>query len=197
MENLQDKIKSLPLEIQDAITSPEFGEKLDIIGHNHKLHIDQIGELANETGLILLGEKKSSDFLDNITKALDISAEKAASVVADINAEIFLPLREVLQDEQPTPKPEVENHHLETPDEILKHIEDGGLELPAPEKTNIPEPQPVPTPAPEPAKPAPAPEQEATNLTDHLMNNTIASPHVEETKVEKKYSVDPYREPIM
>ena len=183
MPTFEEKLRSLPLEIQDAITSPEFGEKVDAIGEKHNLHIDQVGELVNEVGLVLLGETKSSDFAANIEKSLNIAAAEANTITEDINTDIFLPLQDVLQGTAEE-KPSV---HLETPDEILKHIEDGGLELPAPEIA--PEPTPTPVSAPAPSEPTP-------DLTEHLLQNTVASPHVEETKVEKKYTVDPYREPI-
>lgn len=150
------------------------------IGKKHDLHIDQIGGLDSEVRALCLGAKKKEDFVKNISEHLEISLELAKELAEDVNVNILLKIRELIQNNNfseplaPT---------LETPDEILKHIEDGGLELPAPEI--VPE-----------LAPTPVPSQPTPDLTEHLLQNTVASPHVEETKVEKKYTVDPYREPI-
>lgn len=167
-----DKIKALPIELQDAITSPEFGEKLELVGEKYNLHIDQIDELANEVLAIMIGDAKPTDFFDRIEKSLGLSEDTARSLTNDVNEQIFLPLRSALQE------PSEPAHPLETPDEILKHIEDAGPALPAPD------------------------------LTDHLLQNTVESKPIEEVAKEitpppaptappkKTYKVDPYREPI-
>lgn len=172
-----EKIKALPVELQDAITSPEFGEKLEAVGEKHNLHIDQIDELANEILATMIGEAKSADFYDHIKKSLNLSDEGARSLTTDVNEQIFLPLRSALQSPDPAPTPEP-SHPLETPDEILKHIEDAGPALPAPD------------------------------LTDHLLQNTVESTPIEEAPTavtpppaptpppKKTYTVDPYREPV-
>ena len=85
MTTLQEKLRSLPLEIQDAITSPEFGEKVDAIGEKHNLHIDQLGELVNEVTLVMLGETKSVNFIDNLKESLKISHDDARLITADVN----------------------------------------------------------------------------------------------------------------
>jgi len=178
--------------IKQLLNSGLVFDEVMKIGKLHDLHIDQIGDLDVATRALCLGEIKKEDFTKNITDRLEISSDLANTIVGDINKNILLRIREFIREGgQPA---SALDHPLETPDEILKHIEDGGLELPAPEKPTVPEPQPVP----EPVKPTPQPEPApTTNLTEHLLNNTVASPHVEEQKVEKKYSVDPYREPIM
>jgi hypothetical protein len=155
------------------LRSSEIYTAIEKIGTEFGLHIDQIGALDAETRSVMIGTKNKEDFLSDISDNLEISKEMAGEIITKINENIFLKIRELLKSD--SGKPSI---HLETPDEILKHIEDGGLELPAPEVAPIPEPE---------VKP---------DLTEHLLQNTVASPHVEETKVEKKYTVDPYREPI-
>lgn len=169
MENIIDKF----------IGSEEMYEKINRIGEHHNLHIDQLGELGSEITLVLKGKNPTSNFIDNVSSRLEIDKAQAEKIVEDINTEIILPLRQGIVEG---------NHKIETPDEILKHIEDGGLELPAPEQ---PIPAPAPTPAPEPAPTPEKTEPQSENLTEHLLNNAVISP-----KVEKKYTVDPYREPV-
>jgi hypothetical protein len=173
------------MELDKLLQSNTFVDEIIKIGEKFDLHIDQVGGLDTETREVLLGTKKKEDFAKNIMEHIEVSESIANSLVKEINDNIFLKIRELLQQvdsESTTSDPE-------TPEEILKHIEDGGLELPAP----APEPLPAPTPTPEPT-PTPIPEPTTTpELTDHLLQNTVASPHIE---TKKTYSVDPYREPI-
>ncbi len=176
-EFTEEKLNSLPTEIKEALMSPEFGSKLDAIADKHGMHIDQVGELANEIAAVMFGEIKAGDFFDSIKKSLDLTDKEAEEVTRDVNEQIFLPLRSALQSPDTTPTPEP-SHPLETPDEILKHIEDAGPALPAPD------------------------------LTDHLLQNTVESKPIEEAPAavtpppaptpppKKTYSVDPYREPV-
>lgn len=175
------------MELDKLLQSNTFVDEIIKIGEKFDLHIDQVGGLDTETREVLLGTKKKEDFAKNIMEHIEVSENIANDLVKEVNDTIFLKIRELLQqvDSEPT------TSDPETPEEILKHIEDGGLELPAP----APEPIPTPTPTPEPTPTSiPVSEPEAKpELTDHLLQNTVASPHIE---TKKKYSVDPYREPI-
>lgn len=171
-EFTEEKLNSLRPEIKEALMSPDFGAKLDAIGEKNALHIDQVGELANEIAAVMFGETKAANFIDNIKSLLNLSDKEARDLTNDVNEQIFLPLRSALQE------PSEPAHPLETPDEILRHIEDAGPALPAPD------------------------------LTDHLLQNTVESKPIEEapkevtpppapiTPPKKTYKVDPYREPI-
>lgn len=173
------------MELDKLLQSNTFVDEIIKIGEKYDLHIDQVGGLDTETREVLLGTKKKEDFAKNIMEHIEVSESIANNLVEEVNENIFLKIRELLQqvDNEPTAS------DPETPEEILKHIEDGGLELPAP----VSEPIPAPTPTQEPA-PTPIPEPTKTpELTDHLLQNTVASPHIE---TKKTYSVDPYREPI-
>lgn len=216
--NLTELLLKAPLEIQDAVTSPEFGEKLEKIGEKHGLNINQLGVLADEIMAVLLQLKQAEDVTESLKKELGLDDEKLVFLVADLNDEIFLPLRDVMfkeevqvpiaQESKPTPitppEPTIEppkqanpeglkpfaepktipqpiiepvvthlGEKLETPDEILKHIEE------------LPE------------LPKPNPEQVQTSTTP----TPIIEPKPVENKAEKvpdqrKYTVDPYREPV-
>lgn len=172
-EFTEEKLNSLPAGIKEALMSAEFGAKLDAIGDKHGMHIDQVGELANEIAAVMFGETKAGDFYENIKASVGLSDKEAADLTNDVNEQIFLPLRSTLQSPSPAPEP---SEHIETPDEILKHIEDAGPALPAPD------------------------------LTDHLLQNTVESKPIEEAPKavvpppptpppKKTYAVDPYREP--
>ncbi len=149
--------------LQQIISSAEIYDAVEKIGNKFDLHIDQIGALDSETRSVVIGSKNKDDLVKNISKNLEISEDLASKIVVDINAEVFLKIREILK---AGPKTEVQ--HVETPDEILKHIEDGGLELPAP--TSAPTLVAVETPAPTPIPVAPTPVvEQSKDLTDHYL----------------------------
>lgn len=176
----------IPQHLMELLTSPTLYEGVIKVGEGFNLHIDQIDELTSEIKLYLLGRTSAANFLPNIVERLEIEEAEAKKIIERINLDIIEPLKKQMVSSAPT-------QHIETPDEILKHIEDGGLELPAPEPMVEP-PKPIEQ-AVAPAPKTEAPTVESTDLTDHLLKNPVASPHIEEN-VEKKYTVDPYREPI-
>lgn len=155
--------------LENFIGSREMYDQIEIIGQKYNLHIDQVGELGSEVVLILQGESKGDDFVDHVAERLEIDKVMAEKIVMDVNENIILPIkRKIREDGSET------THPLETPEEILKHIEDGGLELPAPEKTveiEVKAPQQAPT-----ENKTPAPEATPAKKTS--------------------YTVDPYREPL-
>ena len=94
---LKDAIKKLPKELQDLMLDPETENRVISIGEKHHLHIDLIGELNDEVILVLSGLAKYSDFVPHIIQRLNIDQTTASAITTDINNEIFLPIRESLQ----------------------------------------------------------------------------------------------------
>ena len=88
-EEIQAQFEKLPKELQDAISSPDIHDKIQKIGGKHNLHIDQIGELVDQIGLVMLGLKKASNFVADTSARLSISQKNAKEVADDINREIF------------------------------------------------------------------------------------------------------------
>lgn len=165
--------------IEQLIDSGIVFDEIVKIGEKHNLHIDQVGDLSLTTRQVALGAEKKEDFLKNVMERLEIKEDLAQRLIDEVNQNIFLRIRELLQ-QASTPKEP--SDIPETPEQILKHIEDGGLELPAPEHPVV---------------------EHEPDLTEHLLENTVASAHVEEEKTvtkipitKKNYSTDPYREPI-
>ena len=67
------------------------------IGEKHGLHIDKIGELASETGLVFLGLTRPQEFVSNLAERLGVAREAARDIAADVNERVFLPVREHLK----------------------------------------------------------------------------------------------------
>jgi hypothetical protein len=91
------KYQNLPKELQDAVFSVETAEKLQKIGKNAGLMIDETGILADETGLVMLGITPPSKYISNLEKRLGINREKAKKIASEVNQQIFYPVREALK----------------------------------------------------------------------------------------------------
>jgi len=92
-DNIQDIIKTqyqkLPPEVQKAITAADLPTKLEQISKKYGLRIDQSGSLQIETTLIMLGLESSDDFVENVSKNLEINRMTAQLITADINSDIL------------------------------------------------------------------------------------------------------------
>lgn len=89
--------KTLPEDLQEAIMSTESAEKFQSIAKKHSLMFDQTAELADETGLVMIGMTRVNQFVPNLVKRLNIDSSRANAIAQDINAEIFDSIRASLQ----------------------------------------------------------------------------------------------------
>ncbi len=97
VEEINEKFKSLPEELQEAITSANTITKLDGISKKYSLMLDQASELGDEVGLFMVGLVKQKDFVKNIAERMGIRLSVAESISRDINTEVFDPIRDSLQ----------------------------------------------------------------------------------------------------
>jgi predicted RNA-binding protein with RPS1 domain len=96
-QQYRDYYRRLPDNIREAYSSEDTVNKIKAISDKHRLHIDQLGELSDEIGLVMLGITKPTDFVKNIAERLKVDQVTAEAVGVDINNEIFLPIRESLE----------------------------------------------------------------------------------------------------
>ncbi|MDP3734814.1 MAG: hypothetical protein Q8R39_00070 [bacterium] len=96
-EQLEDKFNSLPTNVRETLTSVHVEERLMAIGRAHKLHLDILGELADETGLVMLGLTHPRNYVEHLSERLGISREDATALARDVNEQIFSPIREALK----------------------------------------------------------------------------------------------------
>jgi len=96
-EQLQEAYRKLPKDIQDAIFSVDVAEAIKAIGEKYKLMIDKIGELADETGLVMLGFTHPSQFVSHLADRLEIDKTIAKEIAEEINLKVFSPIRENLK----------------------------------------------------------------------------------------------------
>ncbi len=96
-EQLYDTYHSLPEEIQDVMASMDTTYSIRTIGQKHQLHIDKVGELADEIGLVMFGLVKPDQFMPQIQTRLGVDQATANAITKEVNEQIFLPIRESLQ----------------------------------------------------------------------------------------------------
>lgn len=88
----------LPAELKRAIEAASPLEKILEIGKNNNLRIDQIGMLGEIINEFIFGYISApGEFVSEIKTRLDADNEKSRVIAGEINAEIFLPIREALK----------------------------------------------------------------------------------------------------
>jgi len=96
-KELQTRFNKLPYTLKTALRNVDSAKRVVDIGRKYALHVDKLGELAEETGLVILGITHPNQFLIRLTHRLGMSEEKARAIAEEINNEIFLKIREALK----------------------------------------------------------------------------------------------------
>ena len=96
-EQIAQMYDNLPEDLKDAIFGLEMNEIVERIGRENQLNIEQIGDLANETGMVMLGVTHPNEFIGNLADRLEIDKEKARAIAQEINEQIFKKVRESLR----------------------------------------------------------------------------------------------------
>ena len=107
-KEIMDRYLDLPEDVQKALFSSATSDAIFDVGKKHGLQIDKMGELADETGLVMLGMTKPSEYIKNLEKRLGVEAIKAKEIADSINQKVFSPIRESLKKIHgitPTPPP--------------------------------------------------------------------------------------------
>ncbi len=91
-DDLQKKFDSLPEDLKEAITSVDFAESLQTIGKNRELHLDQLDQLFEQVGLVLLGEIHPDQFGPRVAKMFGLSESGKNMLVRDVDEKIFKPI---------------------------------------------------------------------------------------------------------
>ncbi|MEK9175678.1 MAG: hypothetical protein AAB795_03770 [Patescibacteria group bacterium] len=87
-----EKFKSLPQKLKDVLFSEDTTDTIFAIGKENGLTVFQMEELADETGLVILGITAPDNFAKNVEKRLTTNTEKATPIARAINEKIFNPI---------------------------------------------------------------------------------------------------------
>jgi len=94
---LDQRLNTLPEKIREALTATSTETAILDIGKRYNLHIDQTGKLVEAVTQTLLGVIKPKEFTNYIVNQLGLEKTKANLITVDINNQIFLPIREALE----------------------------------------------------------------------------------------------------
>ena len=97
MEEISKRFLDLPEDLQKALFSAQTSDAIFEVGKKHGLAVDKMGELADETGLVMLGMTKPSEYIKNLASRLALEPEKAKAIAEDINQKVFSTIRESLK----------------------------------------------------------------------------------------------------
>ena len=96
-QQLKEKYQNLPQDLRDAIFSVDSANVIRQTGGKYNLMIDKIGELADETGMVMLGATHPKEFIPNLENRLGVSKATARKIAEEINSQIFAKVRESLK----------------------------------------------------------------------------------------------------
>lgn len=96
-EQIVKMYENLPDDLRAAIFGVNTSKIVEDIGRKHNLAIDKIGDLGNETGMVMLGVTHPNDFITNLSERLEVDKAKAKEIAEDINVNVFKKVRESLK----------------------------------------------------------------------------------------------------
>lgn len=178
----RERYEKLPSDLREAIFSEENADKIQEISKKYSLYVDKMGELAEESGLVMLGFTHPKDFIKNLSERLGVDAEKAKEIAKDVNEQIFGPVRESLKKLHKISEEEIpETQNLKPETQEIKEVKPT-VEMPI--KTE--ETKPIEE------KEIPEGIQRAPKQFREIKEEVL------QAKEEAKYlgGIDPYKEPI-
>ena len=96
-ENLKNRFLSLSPDLQDAISSVEVAQHFYEIGQENGLHVDEMGDVAQETGLVFLGLTHPNEYIAKLLQHLpNLDRSRVEKIAKEVNEKIFGPVREQL-----------------------------------------------------------------------------------------------------
>lgn len=97
-EQIQDKLETLPQPLKNLVDSEELFTNIQSIGESAGLGPEQIRELGDTIGLILLGLEPSITFTSQLNERITIPTNKLVDISREVNKKIFDPIKSFLED---------------------------------------------------------------------------------------------------
>lgn len=94
---ITDNLKKIAMSTELSATIQKIA---DVFG----LHIDQMGDLGSEIRTVIYGIHKSSDFVKNVEKRLEIDEGLALKIADKVNIEIFMKIRDQVRIDTTSPE---------------------------------------------------------------------------------------------
>lgn len=133
-------LRELPKPVQDFITGPERSRIALSLSQKYGLHVDQAGEFEIAFIHMLLGVSTPEEFAKTLAAA-GIPPSVVASLAADVNEQVFMPLRKAEQGSRPAvPAPAPIVRPAAVPAPALQPVQPFVPVLPAEAVRSAPEP---------------------------------------------------------
>lgn len=161
-EEIQKKMDALPPQVRDLIYSADMGTIIRSIGTKHQLHLDQIGALETEAAGVMIGLSEASNFVSEVASSLNVSQDKAAAIVEDVNTQLFVKIQDAMKGASrnaPSAPPltGASRPSVTMPSAAPKPAVPAPVKINTPTAPSVPPMPPKITPPPAPATPKPAP----------------------------------------
>ena len=96
-KKLEETFETLPKDVQEALSSVDVSQKIMEVAKTHGILLDAVETLSDETTMVMLGLENPNEFPGGIEAKLGVSKEKAEQIAKDIDTQIFEPIRESLK----------------------------------------------------------------------------------------------------
>jgi hypothetical protein len=168
---IRDHIAKMPPSLAQAIGSMNLPEKIQTIGRNSSLRLDQLGVVERELFIVLVGAEHPDTFRENVLREAHLTADEAAKVTADANALIITPIRNAL----------IEMHEKEKLEREILYMMDkpSSEETPAAAVTSVissTTPQPLAPTVPTPTSPTPSPRTLGSDIAQIKLSGNVHLP---------------------
>ena len=178
----------LPFPIREFIAGEDLGNIAQEVGKEHGLHVDTVGALERETLNMLLGLINPEQFVGEL-KSVGIPQESIGAIVEELNAKIFIPLREKMRNQPeeavaPKPKPDTSST------DWVQVTAPAAPAIATPSAAPVVQATPVPTPIA--ATPEPAPYTHTTVTPEPAAQVIETLPTPVATPIISAMSVPPY-----
>ena len=187
-EKLKERLSQLPEPIRDFIVSDEFSTRVRTLAERHALNLWQGQVFENEILMAILGMESREGFSDALKKQLEVDNETAEKMTAEVESDIFQELRRILKDTES----ETNTQQAEESPSVEAELSEAGVE-PAAVEQDVKGPEDASSAPPQSEKP----EVDRLSQDAHSRSTEISlNDGGKDVPPKKKYSVDPYREPI-
>lgn len=96
-EELEEKFKKLPRDVQLALTSVEVADDIQKISDKNGLLLDQTGVLFDLFSYVLLGLLPANEFVRTFAQEARVDEKTATAVAKEINDQVFSKVRSSIQ----------------------------------------------------------------------------------------------------
>ena len=191
-QSIRAVMQTLPPVLRKYLADGKYTPVAKSLAIKYGLHIDQAGVLEREIMLILMGIENPEEFAKSLTTEASIPEGTVRNIMTDVNAQIFVPLREQMKSSaQQTAPPPLKATH--TPSETSQGTAQGTARpaaapgvvrppiartIPAnpqmPSRTFPPASTPLPPkpPSPQPSLPPPQPDIESSEASSASTRDT-------------------------